>query len=294
MPSFTASPANWTNSSDANFRAWGSYLSARFSAVGLIQTADTGQINWTTITTPAGVNTYQGYEVWRFADALQASAPVFYRIQYGENDTADTPGIRIQFGAGSDGAGNLTGNLSAVYDAGGQVQAGVSTVVGSGSTNRFVIAAGWTSFIGLCFSFERSKDSTGADTTEAVLFFSHGPSSSGSGTTTAQNITVWSTTLGILGTLETTFGALFAAGTSMSFGSQTMVSPIFHNKGVFMNPGMNMVGYYTANITPGGTASIYMYGAARTYYALASTVLATSSAFRGNGGGTESMAIRYD
>jgi hypothetical protein len=293
MASFTATPAVWTNNSDANFRAWGSYVAARFGAVGLIQTADTGQINWTTVTTPAGINTYQGYEVWRFADALQTSAPVFFKIQYGEGASADGPGIRLQFGSGSDGAGNLTGNLSALYDAETVSNAVATTVVGSGSTGRFVIAAGFTaSSIGLCFGFERSKDSTGGDTTEAVLWISHADTS-GSGSTSG-HAAVWSTTLGVLGTIEIVFNTMFAAGTSMAFGSQTMVAPVFHNKGVFMNPGLNCAGYYTLNITPNGTANVYMYGASHIYYALPSTTWATGAAFRGVGSGTAAMLIRYE
>lgn len=293
MASFTATPAVWNNVSDANFRSWGSYIAARFVTVGLIQTADTGQINWTTVTTPVGVNTYQGYEVWRFADALQATAPVFFKIQYGEGAGIDGAGVRVQFGSGSDGAGNLTGNLSAQYDAETTSKTAATTVIGSGSTGRFAICAAFDANIGLSFAFERSKDSAGNDTTEAVLWISHADTSGASSTISGQ-AAVWSTTLGVLGTVETIFGALFAAGTSMAFGPQTMVAPVFHNKGVFMNPGLNVVGYYTLNITPLGTANVYMYGASHVYYALPSTAWASGGAFRGMGTGTASFLIRYE
>src|SRR6186997_665737 len=112
MASFTATPANFTNSSDANFRVWGAYISSKLLAGGMVQTADTGQINWTTVLTPTGINTYAGYEIWRFADALQASAPVYFKIEYGEGSNVDGPAVRVKFGTGSDGAGNLTGNVS--------------------------------------------------------------------------------------------------------------------------------------------------------------------------------------
>jgi hypothetical protein len=67
---------------DATFRAWGSGIAAQIAAMGLVQTSDTGQINWVTVARPA-LNTIAGYEIWRFNDALQATKPVFIRIDYG-------------------------------------------------------------------------------------------------------------------------------------------------------------------------------------------------------------------
>lgn len=294
MASFTATPANWTNSSDANFRSWGSYIAASMGAVGLVQTADTGQINWVTVLTPAGINTYQGYEIWRFADTLQATAPVYIKIQYGEGASADGPGVRIQFGSGSNGTGTLTGNLSAEYDAECAAIAGACVVVGSGGTARFCMNGGFTAAggFGLWFGFERSKDSAGVDTSEAVLWVAHSNGSAGGGANNEQ--AVWSTTLGVLGTLETSLSALFPAGATAASGAQTMFMPIFHNKGVFMNPGLNFAGYYTENITPDSTPSVYMYGAAHIYYAFEAASGASGSSWRGGGSGTEALAMRYE
>lgn len=295
MPSFTATPSNWTNSSDANFRAWGSYISARLAAVGLVQTSDTGQINWTTVTTPAGVSTYSGYEIWRFNDALQATAPVFIKIEYGEGANVDGPAVRVRFSSGSDGAGNLTGNVSTPRIAQCVTQASACLVYGSGDTNRFVIAAGIlaASFKGLCFSFERMKDATGADTAEGVMWCASA-NGNASSTSAAQQSTLWNSAVGDYGLVEDDLMALFPSGTTMKTITQTMVQPIFHNKGVYTNPQLNLVGYYTADITPFNTFSAYMYGVAHTYLALHDANWATAAAFQGAGGGTEAVAIRYE
>jgi hypothetical protein len=69
-------------SDDATFRVWGSGLAAQIAAMGLVQTSDTGQINWATVTRPA-IGALAGYEMWRFNDALQATKPVFIRLDYG-------------------------------------------------------------------------------------------------------------------------------------------------------------------------------------------------------------------
>src|SRR5262245_813211 len=99
------------HSSDATFRAWGSALAAALAAVGLTQTSDTGQINWTTVTRP-GTSTAAGYEIWRFNDTLQATAPIFLKIEYGTGTTALAPTMWITVGTGSNGSGTITGQSS--------------------------------------------------------------------------------------------------------------------------------------------------------------------------------------
>lgn len=94
------------HSGDAGFRAWGLEFSTQTGVVGLVQTADTGQINWTTVTRP-GINTAGGYEIWRFADST-----LFLKIEYGTNASAASPAMWITVGTGSNGTGTLTGQLS--------------------------------------------------------------------------------------------------------------------------------------------------------------------------------------
>ena len=95
-------------SSDAAFRNWGSELSGKFAAVGMVQTSDTGQINWTTVTRAAVINTAAGYEIWKLS-----SGNLYFKIEYGTGATQPTlPSIWITVGTGSNGSGTLTGQLS--------------------------------------------------------------------------------------------------------------------------------------------------------------------------------------
>ena len=64
VASFTAKAAS---STDALLRDWGSKLSAAIQSVGLVKTADTGQIDWNTVVNGA---TVRGYEIFRFNDTL--------------------------------------------------------------------------------------------------------------------------------------------------------------------------------------------------------------------------------
>lgn len=112
-----SSPAlNWLDdNTGAQFRE----LSEAFALVGLVKTADTGQVNWGTLTwVPTAGQQVAGYEIWRFNDALQATKPLFLKIEYGSNphtgSTAanDSVGMWITVGTGSSGAGAITGELS--------------------------------------------------------------------------------------------------------------------------------------------------------------------------------------
>lgn len=94
--------------SDVMFREWGLELNTKLAACGLVQTSDTGQVNWTTVTR-AGTNANAGYEIWRFADSIQATAPIFIRIDYGTSSNVSAPRIMVTVGTGTNGAGTLTG-----------------------------------------------------------------------------------------------------------------------------------------------------------------------------------------
>lgn len=295
MATFTASPANWTNSSDANFRSWGSYIAARFAAVGLIQTSDTGQINWTTVTAPVSVSVYQGYEIWRFADTLQATAPIYFKIQYGSaNVAAANPGMSIVFGTGSDGVGNLTGTLSSAMLCGSiTAYATAGSLFGSGSTNRFVFATWNGASTGTWMGFERTLDASGEVSSEGVTMFGK-PVIGSSGAA----IGYYNRSTGMVGPTmgsANTYAALFPDTTGVT-GVQTIVAPVFPEKGVFGNPILNLIGYLTGDIAAGSTPNVYAYGSVHVYYCIATANGTPAGSWRGPSPSvaTEAMAIRYE
>jgi hypothetical protein len=108
---------NPVTGTDALFRSWGSAHSAALAAAGLVQTSDTGQINWVTVLKPAA-SAFGGYEIWRFADTLQATAPIFLKIEYGIGAAvaATSAAIRVSIGTSTNGAGTL-GGVTQVLDA---------------------------------------------------------------------------------------------------------------------------------------------------------------------------------
>lgn len=107
MPTQTLT-VNWDSSSDAAFRAWTTIISTALATAGFVQTADTGQINLTTVTHPTVANTVGGYQIWRFADSVQSSAPIYFKLEYGVGSSASLAQMWITVGTGSNGSGTLT------------------------------------------------------------------------------------------------------------------------------------------------------------------------------------------
>jgi hypothetical protein len=160
-----------TISDTTTYRAAGSELNAKLAALGCVQTADTGQINWTTITWPAQ-NTDSGYEIWRFADALQGTSPIFFKITYGRPNNASNSylSLKVNVGSGSNGSGTLTGTTSTINQCGMIATPTVGNFVSYGCmvNGNLLLAlklgSGGEQLLAIC----RTQDSTGADTATGV------------------------------------------------------------------------------------------------------------------------------
>lgn len=191
MTTVTWSSGN-SHTSDAEFRAWGSELSAKLAAVGLIQTADTGQINWTTVTRP-GVSTDAGYEIWRFDDSMQSTAPIFLKFFYGTGSTASVPRIRVDVGTASDGAGGLSGVGSGDI----HVCNGYNTASGNSTASPSYLCYA-DGFLGLVWKLGvasqgylllcRSCDADGDPTADGYSEFAYGTPSGSSLTMTRRHV----------------------------------------------------------------------------------------------------------
>jgi hypothetical protein len=254
-----------TVTTDAAFRVWGLAYNSKLASMGLVQTADTGQINWTTVLAATLANTVQGYEIWRFADTLQATAPVFLKIEYGSGALASAGSLWVQLGSGSNGAGGLTGVLSIRQQITAVATATAITHFWSGDTNRVAIAAvGAGATTSMLFSIERSVDAAGALTAEACLLCYRGSGAWGQ--------IAWNCVTGCPGLWETSLGAMGAALAPFgTFGAQIAVYPVFHNKGIFFPPGLNVMLYENALVTALSPIAFTQYAATHTFMPLGST-----------------------
>jgi len=107
MQTYT-SQAYLSNTTDERFRLWGKAVSDGLTAVGLVRKADTGQINWTSVTAPSTTNQRRGYEIWEVQDVFAATFPMYLKIEYGSGASTWRPQIWVSVGTGSNGSGTLT------------------------------------------------------------------------------------------------------------------------------------------------------------------------------------------
>lgn len=261
LTTFTAA---YKQTSDAEFRAWGKAVSDALQATsGVTKTTDTGQVDWTTVAKPAAGNTKQGYEVYRFSDALHSGGyPVFIRIDYGSGAAATSPAVWITIGPSTDGAGTITGlNIAAsqVPMGGASTAAGASRI--SADTNRLLVALATdhsTANAGLLFSVERTHDASGTDTNEGLLFI-YSSTTAGNAKQQAYSFS------GGAGTLETLLGAMLPTFGTGATGTAIALYPVFLSKGVYYNPSANVLIAFAANVTAGVQISFTFYGATRKF-----------------------------
>lgn len=252
----TASTATVVDqTTDAAFRTWVAEVIAQLIAVGLTQTADTGQINTSTVTRAAVVNTAAGYTIWRFNDTLQGTSPVFIKVEFGTGSTQPAnPQMWVTVGTGSNGSGTITGTttLRVAVTVGSPPSSTVTSY-----TSRFVYNSTF-GFLGICwkqngygtatifmgaFFVFRSNDNTGAATGDAVICLSSSTSSTGTASLTG-NMQIASYLTSVVYPLSfASNGPLWvpnagSAGipfnaTTTSFGGNSQVFPVIYQTPVF-------------------------------------------------------------
>lgn len=94
---------------NAGYRAWIAEFHTALVAVGMVQTADAGQVNTATITVPGAGSTYNGYSLWHFVGSVLT---LYLRFDFGSGALASWPSMMVTVGTGSDGAGGITGQSS--------------------------------------------------------------------------------------------------------------------------------------------------------------------------------------
>ena len=92
----------------ATFKGWAKGFHDALIAVGLVQTSDTGQVDLNAVAVLPTASTTVGYIIYRFNDTMQATAPLFLRIEY-KVGASSRARIDFQVGTSTDGAGTLNG-----------------------------------------------------------------------------------------------------------------------------------------------------------------------------------------
>lgn len=283
-----------TNSTDPLWRAWVQFVDDVFVASGgWVNTADTGQMTISTSLHPTIANTIVGYRIYRMADALQATAPLFVKCSYGSSAAAaNSPQVTIALGTGTDGAGNITGSLATLAVTSGLNGTNASTSYGSADTNRcqfmlFVRNAATDSFL---FSVERTKDATtGADTADGFLISWQD--------TTPGTVSIYLNALPGAQPPAERWCVVLSNANPSTFGSNTGIGFPLHFKGFVQPVGLGIIVVNKSDFLAAAQPSVSVYGTNHTYQLADSDANAMSVGIGGGGAGTISarrFGIRFE
>lgn len=294
MATGSVNVANGEVTNDAEFRAWAQAIHDVLTASGLTQTADAGQINIATALRPA-INAFAGYEVWRFNDALQATAPLFVKLRYGISGIATRTSLEVTVGKGSDGNGTLTGVMWGPFLAQRTgAQAGAMTTFASYGDSALALAYNVGLALPVIFVLERVRDDNGDPTGEGVFIGSYG---------TANFVPQWAS-IAYDGTYSEVVAqpAMLtpAGGGGTLYKGETLASPLYPLIGYARHPSRAVVSQRDADAAPAQVFTVPIDGVARTFrcVGLAAQALAhTRNAANNNVSGAPvavGLSIRYE
>lgn len=102
--------------SDAEWRTWCQAIDTAMKASGfLIAASDTGQIDLTTAVRPA-INTLAGFKMYRASDALQATKPMFVKLEFGVGGAITRGKLTCTIATSTNGSGTMSGNVSSAFN----------------------------------------------------------------------------------------------------------------------------------------------------------------------------------
>lgn len=280
-----------SNSTDALFRAWSKFVRDGFTAGGWVQTADTGQIDFATVSAPVAADTSQGYVILRMDDALQAAYPVYVRLDFGSGSAANNVSIWVTAGSGSNGSGFITGFWTTGRRSflGSSLTTGVFYSHVSAGTSYAAVALFYEFEWGvhtMHFAIERGRSANGNEDGAALIL-----NGTGNGTFMNQFATVYN------GIQHAAVGTSFVISPdSQSRRSDVGIGipiPYYYINGHerAAPPGLGHILLKISDWKFAAVVTVRMYGVPHRYIRLTNNSLAN---IRGDTSTTHAVAIRYD
>ena len=175
-----------SNASDATFRVWTKSIFDTIIAGGWVQTADAGQMSFTTVAVPTVINTSAGYVIFAMNDALQATAPCYLKMEFGQGTSLGYLNVWLTMGTATSGTGGIIGNTTSRFSLGtnqGATTVGQTTFRYSIAPNRLTAGLFVTNTAGYysIFTVERTKDGSGNDTATGLMIMGYSQAAAASG-----------------------------------------------------------------------------------------------------------------
>lgn len=289
MATYTYSQPTLNMGTDADLRTFIINVHAALTALGLVQTGDTGQVNTATVTRPGSANTSSGYSVWRFDDALQSTRPVYMKLEFGSGGGVANFSIWLTVGSATDGAGTLIGTVVSqrMQSPNTGTQTTPVPAYASGDTGRLALVLGTGGQINMLL-VERTRDGSGSVTAEGIVAVTIGSST--------QRFS-WVPYSDFLAAFSGSAVPVLVPGTGLSAasgarsldGTKALVGlfPIFPTPaGPIKNVMIGMLFYFAQDLTFLYDYQVSLFGAAATYRAVGFSVNITNAS-----GGVVAMSL---
>lgn len=176
----------------AAFKQWIQSMHNNILAAGLVQAADTGQLDIASISSVPAAGGYAGYLIYGFNDSLSGVKPVFIKLRPyvgqmgGPSYLAGNVAVTVGFS--TDGAGAMTGVNTGEFNFYDNVSGAVRQFTNGGTTShaihsegRFAIALGihcyyntYNPFTMLYLDVTRTLDAAGLPTADGVVVTRNG------------------------------------------------------------------------------------------------------------------------
>jgi len=286
-------------STNALFQAWAQFIEdALVSTGGWQVSTETGETLPGALVAPTAGNQKRGFRVYRMTDAGPST---YMRIDYGSSGATATPGIWITIGPGTNGSGVITaplwnGGASAAPNVSSNtnIASGTFNSYASASTDRFAMClfVSGNSAYHMCFTIERTKNSSGGNTTDGLLLVYR------DGQTTSNGIAHSRFLINIGGsqpTVETGLSYILSQRSpSETFGGDIQAGIVSHFKGTAQQPGTNILITNASDVSAEGTINVGLYNQTRTYVQL--NALPPYQALVGSSvvDGSARILMRYD
>jgi hypothetical protein len=250
------------------YAALAQWFSNALLSVGLVRVASSkpavasgpnaGAADYTGVANPTTAATALDWEIWRLADALHATTPIYFRIYWKTGAATAQPLLGFSVGTGWDGVSAVNGNTFANIDlmTGGTGNTPFYCVV-SGANNRVAVAlwagvdAGVNTSLYIIFGVERLHNADGSDNDEGVFVFAQ----QGNASTITNNQVVSRPTFGANATLETRVGnCLITRSNTTMYGADAGVGPFFPMRGKALYPSRNFIFVGRSDLGAGGMA----------------------------------------
>jgi hypothetical protein len=283
------------SNTNAEFQNWGKQISDAIANCGIIKESDANvgtQIDWSTVAAPSAAHQSRGYEIYKFNDAIQATTPVYFKLEYGSGATAPVPALWLTVGSGANTSGNVTGNTTTRQQITSATATSNVSSYYSGANGRFVMsfAAGGTVSQHMMIALERILDGNGAATSAGLaILLAH---------TVNRFQTLWTLETGNVTAFETNFGVL-TPGSGMNSGllrgqsgEHLAAYPLVFFKGAVVYPPQTiLMSYFNGEFTTGVSCEMPVYGANVNYMPLGNTCCYGVSE---RGGNKTAWMMRWD